>query len=48
VIRTRRLKRIKVRTPGGRRTIHFKKFSKTSLRASPKISKEKFKAKVRA
>jgi ribosomal protein L34E len=47
MIRPRALKKIKLRTPGGRRVIHFKKFSKPSFKMPPKINKEKLKAKVR-
>jgi ribosomal protein L34E len=47
MIRPRTLKRIKLRTPGGRRVIHLKKFSKSSFKIPPKINKEKLKAKVR-
>jgi len=47
MIRPRSLKKIKLRTPGGRRVIHMRKFSKTSFKVSPKLNKEKLKAKVR-
>jgi ribosomal protein L34E len=48
MIRSRSLKRIKLRTPGKRTVIHLKKHPKKSLfKISPKIKKEEFKEKVR-
>jgi hypothetical protein len=48
MIRPRSLKRIKLRTPGNRRIIHYKKRSKKSLlKLHPKVKRETLKAKVR-
>jgi hypothetical protein len=48
MIRPRSIKRIKKGTPGGRTTIHFKKFNrKHLLNLPPKIERELLKAKVR-
>lgn len=47
MIRSRTVKRIKKGTPGGRVTIHFKKFNKKSLKTPPKVKREMLKARVR-
>ena len=48
MIRSRALKRIKRKTPSGKMVIHLKKHSKKHLlNLSPKIKREKLKAKVR-
>ena len=48
MIRSKSLKMIKVKTPGSRRTIHYKKRSKKSLlKLHPKIKREAFKERVR-
>jgi hypothetical protein len=48
MIRSRELKRIKRKTPGSRTVIHLEKRSKKHLlNLSPKIKREKLKAKVR-
>jgi len=47
MIRSRNLKRIKRKTPGGRTVIHLIKHSKKPLRLSVKLKIEKLKEKVR-
>jgi len=48
MIRSKSLKMIKVKTPGNRRAIHYKKHSKKSLlKLHPKVKREAFKEKVR-
>jgi ribosomal protein L34E len=48
MIRPRSLKMIKLKTPGGRRVIHYKKRSKKSLlKLPPKVKRELLKEKVR-
>jgi len=48
MIRPRTLKRIKKRTPGGRRVIHLiKRSDKSLLKLPSRIKREQLKAKVR-
>jgi len=48
MIRSKSLKMLKVKTPGNRRAIHYKKRSKKSLlKLHPKIKREALKEKVR-
>jgi ribosomal protein L34E len=48
MIRTRTTKMLKVKTPGNRRTLHFKKRAgKSLLKSQPKVKRELLKKKVR-
>jgi ribosomal protein L34E len=48
MIRSRSQKMIKIKTPGSRRVIHYKKrLKKSLLKLHPKVKREAFKEKVR-
>ncbi|MEM5778499.1 MAG: hypothetical protein QXD43_04240 [Candidatus Aenigmatarchaeota archaeon] len=47
MIRARTLKRIKIKTPGGRNVIHFRKKKDKKFKILPKIKREILKQRVR-